>query len=177
MTISLPVEKTKSPMPWKNFGSLLGRKGSDPSQSGLDIEIAKLIRVFDCRVNASGSTLIPAELDQRLTNLMSRIPGFSRKDVVLTGLDQLLEICERTPGCPVPELKLGSFKSRGQTSLGFRIPLDLDTRLTGLLRSLPSISKRDVIVAALDLILTQCEALNGGPFSSPGFQPVRPDQS
>jgi hypothetical protein len=110
--------------------------------------------------------MVPPELTERLTNLVTAVPLFARRDVVLTGLTRIFEICEQAPGQFVPELKLGAFKCRGQTSLGYRAPLEMDRRLTQLINSLPGVSKRDVIVAGLDLILTQCEAINGGPFPS-----------
>ena len=43
-----------------------------------------------------------------------------------------MEICEHAPGQRVPELKLGSFESRAQTSFGFRIPMEMEARLRKL---------------------------------------------
>jgi hypothetical protein len=153
-------------MSWKTLSALIGRRDEVPGQSSKQQEIAKLIRLYDFRVTASAGTMVPPQLAERLTNLVNAIPLFAKRDVVLTGLAKILEICERTPGQPVPELKLGNFRSRGQTSLGFRVPLDLDQRLTDLINGRSGVSKRDVIVAGIDLILSECEALNGGPFPS-----------
>jgi hypothetical protein len=110
-------------------------------------------------------TTFSPEMAERLTRFVAAMSAFTKRDVIFSGIAELQEICERTPGQPAPELKLGAFRSRGQVSLGFRIPLDLDERLNKLLRGMPRISKRGVIVAALDLILTRCESINGGPFS------------
>jgi len=141
-------------MNWKTISGLMGRKDEESGQMAKRQQIAKLIRIYDSKVNAGAATLIPADMAKRLSNFVAEMSSFSKRDVVLTGLVQLMEICERAPGQLVPELKVGSFESRGQTSLGFRIPLELDDRLKRLLRSLPG------------LILTECETINRGPFPS-----------
>jgi predicted DNA-binding protein len=156
-------------MSWKSLSALMGsnRKDRDSVEQVKQQEITKLIRVFESRVTTNGATMIPPELAERLENLVSAVQVFVKRDVVLTGLSRILEICERSPGQIVPELKLGAFKSRGQTSIGFRVPLDLDDRLTKLVSSRPGLSKRDVVMAGLDLILSECEKVNGGLFASP----------
>jgi hypothetical protein len=157
-------------MNWNPLSSLIGRKNEEPAQLAKCQEISRLIQVYDFRVTAPLGAMVPPDLAERLTNLITAAPDLSKRDVVLTGLARILDICERTPTRPVPELKLGTFKCRGQTSLGFRAPLDVDRRLTQFISSLPGISKRDVIVAGLDLILTECETINGGPFPPADIQ-------
>jgi hypothetical protein len=125
-----------------------------------------LIGVYDSRVTAQGSAMVPPEMAERLEHFLITFPSFGKREIILAGLAKILDVCERSPGQAVPELKLGAFKCRGQTSLGFRVPLDLDQRLTSVLNSLPRVSRRDVLVAGIDLILTKCEAINGGPFRS-----------
>ena len=153
-------------MNWNPISALVGRKGEGPDQSTKQQEFSKLIQSYDFRVTAPSGAMVPPDLSERLANVVAALPQFAKRDVILTGLVMILEICERSPGQAVPELKLGGFKSRGQSSLGFRAPLELDRRLTNLISSLSGVSKRDVIVAGLDLILTKCEAINGGPFIS-----------
>jgi hypothetical protein len=159
-------------MNWKTISNLMGRKDVTPDQLAKQQEFAKLIRIYDFRITAPSGAMVPPGLSERLANVVAALPQFAKRDVVLTGLVMILEICERSPGQAVPELKLGGFKSRGQTSLGFRAPLELDRRLTNLISSLSGVSKRDVIVAGLDLILTKCEALNGGPFPATQDQAI-----
>jgi hypothetical protein len=153
-------------MNWNPLSALVGKKNDDLDQLTKRQEIAKLIRIYDFRITAPAGAMVPPELSERLTNLASAVPEYTKRDVILTGLTMILEICEHSPGKTAPELKLGGFKCRGQASLGFRTPVELDQRLTKVINSLPDISKRDVIVAGLDLILAQCEAINGGPFPS-----------
>jgi hypothetical protein len=159
-------------MNWKTISGLVGRKDDASDQQTKRLEIAKLIRIYDSRVTAGVATLIPADVAERLSDFISEMRAYAKRDVALTGLVQLMDVCEPAPGQRVPELKLGAFDSRAQTPLGFRIPMDLDDRLARLLRSLPGIRKRHIISAALDLILTQCESINGGPFPSAQMQPV-----
>ena len=123
-------------MNWKTISALIGRQHEEPGR-----------RVYDFRVTAGAGSMVPAEMAERLTDLVTAVPLFSKRDVILTGLAKILETCEPAPGQPVPELKLGAFKSQGQTSLPFRVPLDLDARLINLINSRPGISKRDLIVA------------------------------
>lgn len=153
-------------MNWNPISALVGSKSDGPDQFTKQQEFSKLIRTYEFRVTAASGAMVPPDLSDRLANVVAVIPHFAKRDVILTGLVMILEICEKSPGQAVPELKLGRFKSRGQSSLGFRVPLELDRRLTNLISSLPGVSKRDVIVAGLDLVLTKCEAINGGPFSS-----------
>jgi hypothetical protein len=150
----------------------MGRRNEEPANLAKRLEIEKLIQVYECRVSAPSGAMVPPNLAERLTNLVAAVPTFSKRDVVLTGLVKILDICDRSPGRAVPELRLGTFKCRGQTSLGFRAPMDLDRRLTEVTNSIPEISKRDVIVAGLDLILAECEAINGGPFPSAEILPA-----
>jgi len=151
---------------------LTGRKDEEPAKLAKEQEFARMIRVFDSRVTAHASILIPADLAERLSGFINEMPAFSKRDVGLTGLVELMEICEHAPGQRVPELKLGSFESRAQSSFGFRIPMEMEARLRKLLRSLPGVTKRQVICAGLDLILAQCEAINGGPFPSSAAEAV-----
>jgi len=153
-------------MNWNPISTLMGRKNEAPDAQANQQEIVKLIQVYECRVTAPCGVMVPPDMADRLTNLVNALPSFAKRDVALTGLTRILEICEQAPGQTVAELKRGAFKCRGQISLGFRVPVDLDQRLTQLIKSLPGISKRDVIVAGLDLILSKCEAINGGPFLS-----------
>ena len=158
-------------MNWNSISALMGRKNEEPASLAKKQEIAKLIRVYDSRVTACATTSISADLAERLSNFVNEMPTLAKRDVGLTGLVQLMEICERSPGQRVPELKLGSFESRAQTSFGVRMPMELEERLRKLLRSLPGVTKRHVISAGLDLILSQCEQLNGGPFPSSVAEP------
>jgi len=169
-------ESASAKMNWKTISGLISRKDEMQSQAAKQNDISKLIRIYDCRVTASTGAMVPAEMAERLSNLITALPEYAKRDVVLTGLTMILEICERTPKQPALELRLGAFKSRGQTSLGLRSPLELDRRLTKVVQSFPGVSKRDVIVAGLDLILTKCETINGGPFASTQDQPASQEE-
>jgi hypothetical protein len=154
------------------ISALMGRNKEEPSQLTKEQQITKLIRIYDSRVTAGTDTVIPADVGERLSDFICEMPSFSKRDVVLTGLAQLMDICERMPGQRVPELKVGCYESRAQMRFCFRIPLELEDRLRKLLRSLPGIAKRHVITAGLDRILTQCETINGEPFASADVQPA-----
>lgn len=111
--------------------------------------------------------MIPPEMADRLGNLIAAVPALKKRDVVLTGLEEILEVCEQSMEQPPAALKLGAFESRGRTSFGFRLPIALDERLTNFVNCHPGVSRRDVALAGIDLFLRKCEVINGGPFPSP----------
>ena len=104
------------------------------------------------------------EMADRLAGLIAAVPGLTKRDVVLTGLSLVLEACEEAPERALQILRIGAFESRGKVSLGVNVPLDLDHRLGEFVARTPGVSRRDVAMAGIDLVISRCEKINGGPF-------------
>jgi hypothetical protein len=151
-------------MTWKTIATLTARKDDPPDLPAKQREIRALIQKFDTRVQATLSLSMPPEMADRLATLIVGVPGISKRDVVLTGIDVLLTACEKAPQETRSLLKIGAFDSRGRVSLTVKAPLDLDERLTKFVNQSPGVSRRDVAVSAIDLVLAECEKINGGPF-------------
>jgi hypothetical protein len=127
-------------------------------------EIKNLMRTYESRVQVSLGVSMPPEMANRFDNLIAAIPDVSRRDFVLTGVEIILQTCEKKPDQTNSLLKLGAFESRAKVNRAVKSPPELDERLTRFVNSLPGVSRRDVAVAAIDLMLTKCERINGGPF-------------
>jgi len=144
--------------------NLSNRKDDSAGQSSKQREIAALLREFDTRIQASLNVSMPPEMADRLEAMVVAVPGISKRDVVLTGVEVLLEACEKAPQETRSLLKIGAFDSRGRVNLTVKAPMDLDERLTKFVNQSPGVSRRDVAMSAIDLVLAECEKINGGPF-------------
>jgi hypothetical protein len=163
--------KTYMPMTWKGITSLVGRKIDDRAKAKQQA-ILSLFRTYDARVQADLSVAMPGELADRLDRFIAAVPGITKRNVVLTGVELFLEACESNPGLAPQMLKDVGFESRGKVSLCSKIPLALDERLARFVAVHGSISRRAAAAAGMNLLLSKCEELNGGPFVAPGLSEV-----
>jgi hypothetical protein len=137
---------------------------ANPDKNMIQAEIKNLMRTYDSRVQVSLGVSMPPEMADRLADLIIAVPGISRRDLVLTGVEMILQTCEKAPDQIGTLLKIGTFESRGKVTGAVKCPPELDERLTRFVNSVPGVSRRDVTVAAIDLMLAKCERINGGPF-------------
>jgi hypothetical protein len=156
------------PMTWKGITSLVGRKNEDTARAKQQA-ILSLFRNYDARVQADLSVAMPGELADRLDRLIAAVPGITKRNVVLTGVELFLEACENNPESAPQMLKNVGFEARGKVSLCSKIPLALDERLSRFVAAHGSISRRAVAAAGMNLLLSKCEHINGGPFVAPPF--------
>lgn len=147
------------------MAALVGRKDQNTEHLAKQREMLGLFRTFDSRVQAMLSVSTPPEMADRLECLVAAVPGISKRDVVLTGIQSMLEACERAPDDVLQILKVGAFKSRGKVTFGVSVPMDLDERLGSLVKTRDRLSRRDVALAGIDFVISKCEQINGGPFS------------
>jgi hypothetical protein len=151
-------------MAWKLNTGLVGAKNEDPALKTKQREIQQLIRTFENRVQVPFGSAVFPELAERLDSLLKVVPTLSKKEVIITALDHILELCETAPERAIENLKIGAFESRGKVNLTTKIPVEMDERLTRLIKRFPEISRRQIAEAGLDLLLSKCETANGGPF-------------
>jgi hypothetical protein len=129
--------------------------------------ILSLLRTYDARVQADLSLAMPSHLADRLDRLIAKVPGITKRNVALTGVEMFLEICENSPELASQMLKDVGFEARGKVSLTSKIPLALDERLARFIAAHSGISRRAAAAAGMNLVLTRCEEINGGPFVAP----------
>lgn len=121
---------------------------------------------YEARVQADLSLAMPPDLASRLEGLMAAVPGTPKRSVVLTGVELLIETCEKDPGLAQQLVKAAGLHSRGKVCLSVKIPLDLDEQLSKFLAS-NGISRRAAAAAGINLVVSKCEQVNGGPFVMP----------
>ena len=68
-------------------------------------------------------------MDDRLKGLISTSLGISKRDVVLNGIQWVLDACEKTPQDTAAALRVGAYKTRYRVALIVTVPVDLDDRL------------------------------------------------
>jgi hypothetical protein len=151
-------------MSWKTLSNLVSGRSDDREARTTRQELEKLIRTFDNRVQVPFGAAVYPGIAERLANFGNAVPSIPKRDIILTALHEILEVCEGAPDRAIEALKIGCFESRGKVNLSTKITLEMDERLNRLLKILPGVSRRQVVEAGLDLVLSRCETINGGPF-------------
>lgn len=150
-------------MTWKKLTNLIGSAG-DREERGRQSEIRNVFYDFHSRVQASLGVGLPPPLADRIDRLIGAVPGISKKAIVATGVLMILEMYEGSPEKFSQIVKARASQTKGRVALCVSIPLELHERLAKFISTVGNISQRDVAVAGIDLALSKCEALNGGPF-------------
>jgi hypothetical protein len=119
---------------------------ANPDKNMIQDEIRNLMRTYESRVQVSLGVSMPPEMADRLQDLIIAVPGISRRDLVLTGVEIIMQTCEKSPDQIGAMLKIGAFESRAKVTGSVKSPPELDERLTRFVNSVPGVSRRDVTV-------------------------------